>query len=126
MLRESDVLSMLLRRKPAHSLPQELYCDPGVFQVDLENIWYREWLFAIPSCEIPKAGDYVVHEVGVYSVVIVRGTDGQIRAFHNACRHRGSVLCKSKKGRNPKIVYGPTRHRVRCQGARRLPGGSPQ
>ncbi|MDQ7263063.1 aromatic ring-hydroxylating dioxygenase subunit alpha [Paracoccus sp. PS-1] len=104
MLRESDVLSMLLRRKPAHSLAQELYCDPGVFQVDLENIWYREWLFAIPSCEIPKAGDYVVHEVGVYSVVIVRGTDGQIRAFHNACRHRGSVLCKSKKGRNPKIV----------------------
>ncbi|MFT3689304.1 aromatic ring-hydroxylating oxygenase subunit alpha [Paenirhodobacter sp.] len=104
MLREPDVLSLLMRRKPAHSLVQELYCDPGVFQVDMDNIWYRDWLFAIPSCEIPKAGDYVVHEVGVYSVVIVRGSDGEIRAFHNSCRHRGSVLCKSKKGRNPKIV----------------------
>lgn len=104
MLRESDVVSMLLRRKPAYSLAQEFYGDPGVHQVDLDNIWYREWLFAIPSCEIPRTGDYVVHEVGVYSVVIVRGADGQIRAFHNACRHRGSVLCKTSKGRNPKLV----------------------
>ena len=104
MFRESDVLSTLMRRRPGYSLAQELYCDPGVFQADLECIWYREWLFAIPACEIPKAGNYVVQEVGAYSVVIVRGTDGQIRAFHNSCRHRGSVLCKSKKGTGPKLV----------------------
>ncbi|WP_374633906.1 aromatic ring-hydroxylating dioxygenase subunit alpha [Paracoccus sp. (in: a-proteobacteria)] len=104
MLREPEILSMLMRRKPAHSLAQDLYCDPGVFQADLENLWYREWLFAIPACEIPKPGDYVVYDVGAYSVVIVRGADTKIRAFHNSCRHRGSVLCKTKKGRNPKIV----------------------
>ncbi|MDS9469850.1 aromatic ring-hydroxylating dioxygenase subunit alpha [Paracoccus sp. MBLB3053] len=104
MPQDSDVLSMLMRRKPAHSLAQEFYGDPGVFQVDMDKIWYRSWLFAIPSCEIPKPGDYVVHEVGVYSVVIVRGNDREIRAFHNSCRHRGSVLCKTKKGKNPKLV----------------------
>ncbi|SMX36435.1 aromatic ring-hydroxylating oxygenase subunit alpha [Maliponia aquimaris] len=104
MLREPDVLSMLMRRKPAHSLAQPFYTDAGVFQVDMEQIWHREWLFAIPACEIPKAGSYVVYDVGAYSVVIVRGTDGQIRAFHNTCRHRGSVLCKTRKGTNPKLV----------------------
>ncbi|WP_425101572.1 aromatic ring-hydroxylating oxygenase subunit alpha [Tropicibacter sp. S64] len=104
MLREPDVLAQLMRRKPAHSLPQDLYCDPGVFQVDMEKIWYRQWLFAIPACEVPKTGSYVVYEVGAYSVVIVRGSDGVIRAFHNSCRHRGSVLCKTKKGTNPKLV----------------------
>ena len=104
MLLEPDVLSLLMRRRPGYSLAQAFYCDPGVFQVDLENIWYREWLFTLPACEIPKTGDYVVHEVGAYSVVIVRGSDGVIRAFHNSCRHRGSVLCKTKKGRNPKLV----------------------
>lgn len=104
MLREPDVLSMLMRRRPGYSLAQPFYGDPGVFQTDLDNIWYREWLFSIPSCEIPKSGDFIVHEVGAYSVVIVRGNDGAIRAFHNSCRHRGSVLCKSKKGRNPKLV----------------------
>ncbi|QFT57675.1 Anthranilate 1,2-dioxygenase large subunit [Sulfitobacter sp. THAF37] len=104
MLRESDVLSTLMRRKPAHSLPQDLYCDEGVFAADMARIWYREWLFVLASCEIPKAGNYVVHEIGAYSVVIVRGNDGEIRAFHNSCRHRGSVLCKTKKGTGPKLV----------------------
>ncbi|WBU57353.1 aromatic ring-hydroxylating oxygenase subunit alpha [Paracoccus sediminicola] len=104
MLREADILSILMRRKPAHSLSRELYCDPGALQVDLEHIWYRDWLFAIPACEIPKTGDYVTYQVGDYSVVIVRGADREIRAFHNSCRHRGSVLCKSRKGTNPKIV----------------------
>ncbi|WP_102226464.1 aromatic ring-hydroxylating oxygenase subunit alpha [Acidimangrovimonas sediminis] len=104
MLRDSDVLSLLMRRKPAHSLAQPFYGDPGVFQVDMEKIWYREWLFTIAACEIPKPGDYVVHEVGAYSVVIVRGNDREIRAFHNSCRHRGSVLCKTRKGRHPKLV----------------------
>lgn len=104
MLRDSDVLSQLMRRKPGYSLSQDLYCDAGTFAVDLENIWYREWLYAVPAVEVPKAGSYVVYEVGAYSVVIVRGNDGEIRAFHNSCRHRGSVLCKTRKGTNPKLV----------------------
>jgi len=104
MFSQSDVLSALMHRKPAYALEQALYCDPGVFQLDLENIWYREWQFAIPSCEVPKAGSYVVYQIGAYSVVIVRGNDGQIRAFHNSCRHRGSILCKTNKGTNPRLV----------------------
>lgn len=104
MLLESDVVTTLMRRKPAHSLAQSLYCDPGVFQVDLDRIWYREWLFAIAACEIPKTGNYVVHDVGTYSVIIVRGSDGEIRAFHNSCRHRGSILCTAKKGTGPRLV----------------------
>ena len=104
MLSESDVLSTLMRRTPGWSLQQDLYCDAGVFRADMERIWYREWLFAIPACEIPKAGNYVVHEVGAYSVVIVRGADGEVRAFHNTCRHRGSVLCRANKGSNPRLV----------------------
>lgn len=104
MLREPDVLSSIMKRKPNYSLPHDLYCDPGVFGVDLERIWYREWLFAIPACEIAKTGNYVVHDLGAYSIVIIRGSDGEIRAFHNSCRHRGSVLCKSKKGTGPKLV----------------------
>lgn len=104
MLRDSDVLSLLMRRKPAYSLAQAFYVDPGVFRSDMENIWYRDWLFAAAACEIQKSGDYIVYDIGVYSVIIVRGSDGEIRAFHNTCRHRGSVLCKTPKGRNPKLV----------------------
>ena len=99
-----SVQELLARRVHGYSLEQPFYTDPSIFALDLENIHYKQWLFAIPACEIPKAGDYVIYEVGAYSIVIVRGNDQVVRAFHNSCRHRGSVLCKTKKGRNPRLV----------------------
>ena len=104
MLRETDVLARLMSRKPDHSLAREFYTDAGVFEADLENIWFKTWLYVMPSCELKKTGDFLVYDLGPYSVILVRGSDGLIRAFHNSCRHRGSVLCKSKKGSNPKLV----------------------
>jgi Rieske 2Fe-2S family protein len=101
---DADVLSLLATRKPKHSLPRPFYTDPEIFRLDLERIFYRSWLFAVPACEIPKAGNYVTQKVGLYSVLIVRGADGIVRAFHNTCRHRGSALCRSTKGSSPKIV----------------------
>ncbi|MFC6760739.1 Rieske 2Fe-2S domain-containing protein [Sulfitobacter porphyrae] len=70
----------------------------------METIFYRDWLFAVPACELTKAGSYVTHQVGSYGVVIVRGSDGVIRAFHNSCRHRGSVICNKAKGVSPNLV----------------------
>ncbi|WP_424933298.1 aromatic ring-hydroxylating oxygenase subunit alpha [Amaricoccus macauensis] len=95
---------LLATRRQGHALERPFYTDPDIFQADLETIFYREWLFAIPACELPKPGSYVTHKVGDYRVVIVRGSDGEIRAFHNTCRHRGSVLCKAAKGNAPKLV----------------------
>jgi len=104
MFQESDLLSLLAARGPNHSLPRAFYTDPDIFGLDLERIWYQSWLFAVPACELPKPGAYVTHKVGLYSVIIVRGADGAIRAFHNTCRHRGSTLCRATKGTSPKIV----------------------
>ena len=104
MICNDNVLSLLMSRKPNHSLPRAFYTDPDVFQIDLERIWYKNWLFTVLDCELPKAGSYVTYRVGLYSVIIVRGSDGVVRAFHNSCRHRGSTLCRTAKGTNPKIV----------------------
>ncbi len=98
------ISELLARRRPGYALEQAFYTDPEIFRMDMETIFYRDWLFAAPACELPKPGSYITHQVGAYGVVIVRGQDGEIRAFHNSCRHRGSVLCKAAKGTNPKIV----------------------
>ncbi len=95
---------LLARRRAGHALEQPFYTDPGVFRADMETIFYRDWLFALPACELTKAGSYVTHQVGSYGVVIVRGSDGVIRAFHNSCRHRGSVICNKAKGVSPNLV----------------------
>lgn len=97
-------LALLNQRRNGHSLAQPFYRDPDIFRLDMEQIWYREWLFAIPACELAKSGSYVTHKVGDYRVIIVRGADNVIRAFHNTCRHRGSVICKAAKGNAPKLV----------------------
>ena len=104
MLQETDVQALLAARKPNHSLPRPFYTDPDIFRLDLEGIFYKSWLYTVPACELQKPGDYVTHKVGLYSVIIVRGADNLIRAFHNSCRHRGSTLCRETKGSKPKIV----------------------
>jgi Rieske 2Fe-2S family protein len=104
MLGKAETLALLMNRKPNQSLAQPFYTDPAIFELDMQSIFYADWLFAIPACEIPKTGNYVTYKVGAYSVIIVRGAGGQIRAFHNTCRHRGSRLCSAKKGSAPKLV----------------------
>ncbi|MCX2723027.1 aromatic ring-hydroxylating oxygenase subunit alpha [Roseibium salinum] len=104
MLSDADVLSLLMGRRAGYSLPQAFYTDADVFQADMKNLWQKEWIFAVPSAEIPKSGNYITLQVGAYPVIIVRGSDGEIRAFHNSCRHRGSRICSSAKGSAPKLV----------------------
>lgn len=101
---ENDLSRLLADHRPGYTLARGFYTDPAVFEADLQTIWYRDWLFAIPACELEKAGSYVTHRVGAYRVIIVRGQDGVIRAFHNSCRHRGSIICKAATGNVPKLV----------------------
>ncbi len=99
-----DLSQLIAAHKPNYSLERPFYTDPEIFAADLEHIFYRDWLFAIPACELEKPGSYVTHQVGDYRVILVRIYDGTIQAFHNTCRHRGSVLCKAAKGNAPKLV----------------------
>jgi Rieske 2Fe-2S family protein len=97
----TSTIELLARRVPGYALEQAFYADQDVFQTDLETIYYREWLFAIAACELEKPGSYVTYKVGAFNVILVRGSDNQICAFHNTCRHRGSVICKAHA---PKLV----------------------
>lgn len=99
-----ETLALIGGRKPDFALERDLYCDPGVYQQDLEQVWYKEWLFAVPSCELAKTGAYATMQVGAYPVVIIRGKDNRIRAFHNVCRHRGQRLCAKDSGSTTNLV----------------------
>ena len=104
MLSQGDTYAQIRSRKPDFSLSRELYADPGVYQTDLEAIWYKEWIFAVPACELAKPGSYATMQVGAYPVVIIRGKDMRIRAFHNVCRHRGQRLCAKVSGSTTNLV----------------------
>jgi Rieske 2Fe-2S family protein len=88
------------------TLPTEWYLDPAHYARELEAIWYRDWVCVGRLEQIPEPGDYFLAEIGSQQIIVTRDADRVPRAWHNTCRHRGSVLCTSSKGRfrNGRII----------------------
>ena len=106
MLEEIDLRSLdeLIRNhRPGYSLDQPFYTDPAVYELELERIIYRNWILAGHVSELSRAGDFKVLNVARESVIIVRGEDGELRAFANVCRHRGSLVCLEARGNTNKF-----------------------
>jgi len=97
-------IGMLNERDHSFSLPQPFYCDDQVFAIDMQEIFGKEWLIAGMTCEIPAKGNFISLQIGKNPVIVVRGAEGKIHAFHNVCRHRGSRLCVTDKGKVAKLV----------------------
>jgi hypothetical protein len=60
-----------------------------------EKLWKRIWHVAGRVNQLEEPGDYVVHDFMHESVIVVRQDDGSIKAFYNACRHRGQRLVEA-------------------------------
>ncbi len=91
-------------RDENYSLAQPMYNDPNYFRADMEEVFLKEWLFVGMTSEIPTKGDYFTLEVGQNPVLVVRDGDGGVQAFHNVCRHRGSVICTKHRGKAANLV----------------------
>jgi glycine betaine catabolism A len=83
------------------SLPAPYYFDPAQHALEMNQIWYRNWIYVCRSSELATARSYRTLELGTQSILVVRGEDRVVRAFHNTCRHRGSALCRTAEGRFP-------------------------
>ena len=83
------------------TLPARYYTDPAHFSAEMERIYFDMWLCAGRAEQVPEAGSYFVRRVGNASVIVVRDAGGRIRAHHNVCRHRGTMLCGDAAGRFP-------------------------
>ena len=78
------------------------YFDPAHYRRELEQIWYRHWIYACRAADLAKPRAASAHSPSDdQSILLVRGDDGVARAFHNTCRHRGAALCKESAGRFP-------------------------
>lgn len=86
----------LAARRPGYSLPGPLYTSRAAYDHDLDAIFRRDWIFACPAAALPEPGDYETLDVGPDSVIVLRDGEGDLRAFHNVCRHRGSRLCEGR------------------------------
>jgi phenylpropionate dioxygenase-like ring-hydroxylating dioxygenase large terminal subunit len=93
--------SVPLRVTNKELIPAERYFDPAFFDLERERLWPHVWQMACRLEEIPNLGDFTAYTIFDKSVIIVNTKKG-VKAFHNACRHRGVRLatgpgnCKGK------------------------------
>jgi Rieske 2Fe-2S family protein len=87
----------LTRLQPG--LPAGWYRDPAHYERELEVFWHRKWICVAREEELAAVGDWKRVRIGSQSLIVLRDEAGAVRAFHNTCRHRGSVLCTEDSGR---------------------------
>ena len=73
-------------------IPFAVYTSESYAQAEYDHMWSRTWQWACHVDQVAETGDYYVYDVGPHSALIVRGNDGRLRAFYNACMHRGTQL----------------------------------
>jgi glycine betaine catabolism A len=88
------VTAALAEHRAGHALPRAFALSAAIHAHELDTIWRSSWLFAGVSVEARAPGDFFrLNLAAGDSVIIVRGHDGELRALHNTCRHRGMPVC---------------------------------
>lgn len=78
-------------------LDRRIYTDAQLFELEMEQVWHRNWVYLAHESQLPEPGNYVTTHIGRHAVIVVRDAEGTLRCFLNACPHRGSkLLCESK------------------------------
>jgi len=97
-VRSERIISLVEQYRPGYGLPAGFYTDPDVWAADIELL-ERFWHIVGHVSQIPDAGDTKVVSLLGESIIVVRGSDGIVRAFYNVCSHRAARLCdESAKG----------------------------
>jgi phenylpropionate dioxygenase-like ring-hydroxylating dioxygenase large terminal subunit len=90
---DAGALKRLVRDDRVH---RDVYTDAEVFQLEMERLWSRTWIYVGHASQIPNPGDFLTLDVATQPVIVVRHTDDSVRVLLNRCAHKGT-----------KVVYAP-------------------
>lgn len=79
-------------------LPGWAYHSEALLELEKEHVFRNHWQIVGHVADVPEPGDYLTMDVVGERALVVRGKDGEVRAFHNICRHRGSRVVADNQG----------------------------
>jgi 3-phenylpropionate/trans-cinnamate dioxygenase alpha subunit len=79
-------------------IDRQIFSDPDIYELEMELIFARAWLFVAHESMLPKAGDFFEVPMGKDHVLVVRQKDGSLKALLNTCTHRGNAVCRAEEG----------------------------
>jgi Rieske 2Fe-2S family protein len=103
----SALASVLAPIGQSRTLPAEAYVSPEVLAWELRHFFEGSWVCLGRSAMVQRAGDQTAVAVGGEGVFLVRGEDGLLRGFANACRHRGHELLACGAVANERVIKCP-------------------
>ena len=86
---------------------RDVYCDPEVFQLEMERLWARAWIYVGHASQVPNPGDYFTADIGAQPVIMVRHTDNIVRVLMNRCAHKGTKVVGDLSGNTGKTFRCP-------------------
>lgn len=101
--REPD-LGALVKSDRVH---RSLYTDPAIFELEMERVFGRAWLYIGHESQVPKHGDFAAAWMGRQPVVMIRHGDGQVQVLHNRCPHRGVMVVAEERGNTGNLLRCP-------------------
>ena len=100
----ADIAGLAVDPDADFSLPGWTYRDPEFFAAEMERVIRPSWQIVCHVNEIAQPGEYRTLDYLGESVIVIRGQDGEVRAFTNVCRHRAMRLVQGPAGCARKIV----------------------
>ncbi len=86
---------------------RDVYTSPEIFQLEMERLWSRAWIYAGHASQVPNAGDYITVDIAAQPLIMVRHTDGSIRMLLNRCAHKGTKVVYDFAGNTGKTFRCP-------------------
>lgn len=94
-------------KQGAHTMSRETYTSPEIFALEKEKIFARSWLCVGRASAFARPGDYQLRTIADESLILVRDRGGELHAFFNICRHRGTRLCQATSGQLSETIQCP-------------------
>jgi phenylpropionate dioxygenase-like ring-hydroxylating dioxygenase large terminal subunit len=93
----TDEIAKLVEPTRVH---KNVYIDPDIFDLEMEKIWGKSWVFVGHTSQVKNPGDYITTTVGKEPVIMVRDKAGEVHVLYNRCGHKGAVVAVKPCGSN--------------------------
>jgi len=88
-------LGHLVREEEVH---RSVYLDPAIFELEMERIFGRAWVYVGHESQVKNPGDFVTTTIGTQPVVLCRHADASVHVLYNRCGHRGAKVLNEESG----------------------------
>ena len=92
----ADRLDKLVEKNRVH---RDVYTNPEVFDLEMERLWGRAWVYVGHESQVSKAGEFITTTIGTEPVLLSRDKSGQVHVLYNRCGHKGTKVATQKSGK---------------------------